>query len=162
MPSNPKNTIGYLCNNPCNLLRSFPPWHGEITNSGQAQNSFQYAQLASGRFAVFETVQLGYRATRKNLYAYRGVGDTYPIDYIKRWAPAPKVRVGVIGTVANGEDQNDPLSYCETVCAVARINPDVPLDLDKDVGKFMMGMTHVELGGFPYDYSVIEESLKLT
>jgi len=84
----PKQTRGYLNNNPGNMDRGDPPWNGEIRDIAKCQNDIQRGELSHGRFCVFESAEMGIRAMAKTLLAYHDrLGCRSIRDYINRWAP---------------------------------------------------------------------------
>jgi len=84
----PRQTRGFLNNNPGNMDRGEPPWNGEIRDPARCINEVQRSELVHGRFCVFVDASHGIRAMVHNLWAYHDrLGCRSIRDYINRWAP---------------------------------------------------------------------------
>jgi hypothetical protein len=148
--SDPRQTVGYLCNNPGDIDRVAQAWQGEIRSATQAQNETQRRQLAAGgRFCVFVSAGYGVRAMAKNLHAYwtvLGLDTVHGI--VGEWAPP---------------SENDTASYVAAVSAQTGFDPNQPLALDRRgvMQPLITALICHELGGNPYDRGEIDEGLTL-
>lgn len=102
----------------------------------------------NGRFATFETPELGIAAMAKNLMAYQ---DKYAINtvskIVSRWAPA-------------GDNNNVP-AYVAAVSKQTGYKPDEPLDLKdpKVLAPLISAITNHENGQNPYSPEVIAKAI---
>lgn len=146
----PKETRGFLNNNPGNMDRGEPPWNGEIRDVAQCQNDVQRAELTHGRFCVFIDAQHGIRALVHNLWAYRDrLGAKSIRDYINRWAPP---------------NENNTAGYIQRVCDSVGVGPDDPVDISQRpvIRALVEGIISVECAGNPYEGTgTIDEGLTL-
>jgi len=145
----PKQTRGYLNNNPGNMDRGEPPWNGEIRDVAKCQNDVQRNELLHGRFCVFERAELGIRAIAKNLIAYRDrLGCRTIRDYINRWAPP---------------NENNTEAYIANVAARAKTSPDAEIDIANPGIMFAVidGIIRVECAGMPYEGNEIADGMQL-
>ena len=66
----PRQTRGFLNNNPGNMDRGEPPWNGEVRDPVRCANEVQRSELVHGRFCVFVDAPHGMGTTTIN-----GVND---------------------------------------------------------------------------------------
>lgn len=143
----PKQTRGYLNNNPGNMDRGEPPWNGEIRQVALCTNDVQRAELTHGRFCVFVDAEHGIRAMAKNLMAYRDrLGCKSVRDYINRWAPP---------------NENNTEAYINNVARSLGVGPDDPVDLGKAMHGLIDAIIRVECAGMPYDGDEIERGIAM-
>lgn len=113
---------GLRNNNPGNIEINFDTFQGEVRPS---QDS---------RFKQFESMEYGYRAMFRILITYR---EKYGLktlrQWINRWAPPM---------------ENDTESYIDTVSRLAKVYPDVEIDVaNKDLMcRIVAAMSRVENG----------------
>lgn len=145
----PKQTRGYLNNNPGNMDRGEPPWNGEIRDVAMCQNDMQRMEMTHGRFCVFERAVMGIRAMAKNLLAYhdRLSCDTIR-EYIERWAPP---------------NENNTEAYVAQVASRLACSPDEPIEIrdPKVMEAIIDGIIRVECAGMPYEGNEIAEGVAL-
>lgn len=116
---------GLRNNNPGNIEINFDTFQGEVRPS---QDS---------RFKQFESMEYGYRAMFRILITYR---EKYGLktlrQWINRWAPPM---------------ENDTESYIDTVSRLAKVYPDVEIDVaNKDLMcRIVAAMSRVENGVNP-------------
>jgi hypothetical protein len=148
----PRETRGFLNNNPGNIDRQIPQsqwWQGEIRDTNDPRLSgFQLHELLAGRFCVFSQAEWGIRALVKNLQAYHRGGWNTINKAINRWAPptendteAYKARVEK-QTGKDRYERFDPNSYVEMRALAEAI-------------------ICVECGGMPYQGAEVENGLRL-
>jgi len=143
----PKQTRGYLNNNPGNMDRGEPPWNGEVRQVSLCTNDVQRAELTHGRFCVFVDAEHGIRAMAKNLMAYRDrLGCKSVRDYINRWAPP---------------NENNTDAYINNVARSLGVGPDDPVDLGKAMHGLIDAIIRVECAGMPYDGDEIERGIAM-
>ena len=143
----PKQTRGYLNNNPGNMDRGEPPWNGEVRQVALCTNDIQRAELTHGRFCVFVDAEHGIRAMAKNLMAYRDrLGCKSVRDYINRWAPP---------------NENNTEAYINNVARSLGVGPDDPVDLGKAMHGLIDAIIRVECAGMPYDGDEIERGIAM-
>ena len=143
----PKQTRGYLNNNPGNMDRGEPPWNGEIRQVSLCTNDVQRNELTHGRFCVFTDAEHGIRAMAKNLMAYRDrLGCKSVRDYINRWAPP---------------NENNTEAYINNVARSLGVGPDDPVDLGKAMHGLIDAIIRVECAGMPYDGDEIERGIAM-
>lgn len=145
----PKQTRGYLNNNPGNMDRAEPPWNGEIRDVAKCTNDVQRAELTHGRFCVFVDARYGIRAMVHNLWAYHDkLGCKSIRDYINRWAPP---------------NENNTAGYIARVVSSVSIGPDEPVDIYEraNMRALVDGIINVECAGMPYDGTEIEDGMTL-
>ncbi len=145
----PKQTRGFLNNNPTNMDRGEPPWNGEIRDVANCANDVQRGELTHGRFCVFTDAAHGIRAAALNLRAYHDrLGCRTIRDYINRWAPP---------------NENNTAGYIDRVAGSLGIGADVPFQLweRKALHALLDGIIRVECAGMPYDGGEIDEGLTL-
>lgn len=146
----PRQTRGYLNNNPGNIDRAAPPyWDGEIRDVNDPRlTAFQRKELVEGRFCVFTRAHYGLRALAKNLLAcHDRLGDSTVPQYIGHWAPP--------------SDNNNTAAYIAAVCAEAGVSLyDVINIRDRRVLKAVMhGIVRVECAGVPYSDDQFDEAI---
>lgn len=149
MPIDPLQTRGYKNCNPGNLDRGEPPWLGEIRDPNDCKNDVQLAELAHGRFCVFEDAEHGIRAMVKNLWAYHDrLGCRTIRDYINRWAPP---------------NENNTAGYIQRVADSVGVGPDTEVDIDHwgVLRAIIDGIINVECAGMPYTGNEIETGMTL-
>jgi hypothetical protein len=145
----PKNTRGFLNNNPGNMDRGEPPWDGEIRDVARCTNDIQRSELTHGRFCVFADAPHGVRAMAKNLRAYRDRLGCHTVrDYINRWAPP---------------NENNTAAYVSAVSHRLGIGDDDPVDIERRpvMHALVDAIIRVECAGMPYDGSEIDDGLAL-
>jgi len=122
------NVRGYRNNNPGNLEATVR-WAG-MTGS-------------DGRFAQFESPEMGYRAMGKNLLAYQNRHGLNTVrGIISRWAPP---------------GENDTKAYVDKISKELGVGPDDPLNLSdqKTLQRLMTGIARHENGGLLHNQDVI-------
>lgn len=125
-------TLGFKLNNPLNMrpLGGGVLWHGQ---TGQANG-----------FCVFSDVRWCFRAWLIEARNYRLTWNCQTVfDYIKHYAPEG--------------DGNDPVAYAGAVEKYMGVASGSPVDLDHDKLLFCKGQMVEEIGGVPYDDSLITE-----
>ena len=145
----PKQTRGYLNNNPGNMDRGEPPWNGEIRDVAMCQNDMQRMEMTHGRFCVFERAVMGIRAMAKNLLAYHDrLGCDTIREYIERWAPP---------------NENNTEAYVAQVASRLACSPDEPIEIrdPKVMEAIIDGIIRVECAGMPYEGNEIAEGVAL-
>lgn len=145
----PKQTRGYLNNNPGNMDRSEPPWNGEIRDVSLCTNDVQRMELTHGRFCVFKNAIMGIRAMTKNLLAYHDrLGCETVREYIERWAPP---------------NENNTQAYINNVAMRIGVTPDDPIEITNPdiMAAVIDGIIRVECAGMPYDGNEIAEGMKM-
>jgi len=145
----PKQTRGYLNNNPGNMDRGEPPWNGEIRDVAKCQNDIQRMEMTHGRFCVFENAVMGIRAMAKNLLAYHDrIGCDTIREYIERWAPP---------------NENNTEAYVAQVASRLACSPDEPIEIrdPKVMAAIIDGIIRVECAGMPYEGNEIAEGVAL-
>jgi hypothetical protein len=131
--------LGLRCRNPGNIVTG-QHWQGEIG--------------ASGRFAVFDTMENGIRALALNLIAYSKHDDGHGgkidtvAEAISRWAPS--------------SDNNDTSAYIHFVCTVLECGPDDVFDFtNKDFLFWMVtAIGEQENGHDPFTESVTDAQIE--
>lgn len=144
----PKETRGFLNNNPGNMDRSEPPWNGEIRDVSLCTNDVQRRELTRGRFCVFVSPVMGIRAMAKNLLAYNSrLGCRSVRDYINRWAPPI---------------ENNTEAYIQNVARRIGVSADETIAIrDRNVMAALIdGIIRVECAGMPYEGNEIEDGIK--
>ena len=144
----PRETRGFLNNNPGNMDRGAVEWNGEVRDAELAQNDMQTWELTKGRFCVFTTPVLGIRAMAKNLRAYRSIGDVTIRQYIDRWAPP---------------NENDTEAYIARVASSVGVVADANVDIEqyRVMSAIVDAIIRVECAGMPYDGNEIKDGLAL-
>ena len=145
----PRQTRGFLNNNPGNMDRGEPPWNGEIRDPARCANELQRSELVHGRFCVFVDAPHGIRAMVHNLWAYHDrLGCRTIRDYINRWAPP---------------NENNTAGYIARVAASVGTDSDAEVDIHdrRIVGAVVNGIINVECAGMPYNGDEIDQGLAL-
>lgn len=115
-------TRGYRNNNPGNIRKNSDVFQGEVNPSQDKE------------FKQFKTMAYGYRAVFKILMTYH---KKYHLNTIRmmigRWAPP---------------EENHTENYIKTVCDVAGMNPDGPVDTGNRelMIRIVAGISRVENG----------------
>jgi hypothetical protein len=146
----PRQTRGFLNNNPGNMNRSAgEPWQGEIRDSNDKRLSgFQVHELLAGRFCVFASAEWGIRALVRNLQAYQAAGwDTISM-MIDHWAPP---------------NENDTTAYKQAVSQKTGIGLYDRLDMKvyANAHAVVDAIIRVECNGMPYEGKELEDGLRL-
>lgn len=145
----PKQTRGFLNNNPGNMDRGTDPWQGEIRDVALCRNDMQRQELTIGRFCVFIDAAHGVRAMVFNLRAYRDrLGCRTVNDFIRRWAPP---------------NENNTAGYVLRVCEAIAADPNTPIDIEvrRNMRGLVQAIIGVECAGNPYDGTEIDDGLNL-
>lgn len=144
----PRDTRGFLNNNPGNMDRGTVVWNGEVRDVASAQNTMQIWELTTGRFCVFVSAVLGIRAMAKNLRAYHSIGDSTIRQYIDRWAPPI---------------ENDTAAYIAAVAERVGVSADERVDIEqyRVMSALVDAIIRVECAGMPYDGDEIKDGLAL-
>lgn len=144
----PRETRGFLNNNPGNMDRGRVPWNGEVRDVSLAQNTMQTWELTNGRFCVFVSAVMGIRGMAKNLRAYRSIGDATIRQFIDRWAPP---------------NENNTAAYIAAVATRVGVSADDRVDIEQYAVMHALvdAIIRVECAGMPYDGDEIKDGLAL-
>jgi len=127
-------TRGYRNNNPGNI---------------EAGQGFQGEVGSDGRFAVFSSPELGYRALGRNLLTYQNAHGLSTIrQIISRWAPP---------------GENNTASYIDAVSRELGVGPDAPLNLSQQrtLEQMITAIARHENGGLNHSPSVISAGAQM-
>ena len=144
----PRQSRGFLNNNPGNIDRSEPPWLGEIRDITLCQNDTQRVELGQGRFCVFVDARHGIRAMARNLAAYYGrLGLKTVRGLVYRWAPP---------------HENNTQGYLQRVCSATGLGPDDEItDLAAALPALIDAIIRVECAGMPYGGTEIADGIAM-
>ena len=132
-------------NLPRNLRNKNP---GNVIDGAWAARQPGYAG-SDGHFAIFDTMENGYRAANKNVDSYASRGVRTPMQILNLWAPG-----------SSGEG-NDPAAYASSVQRKTGLDPNAPVGTDPDSrARMLRGITEVEAGrASPYTDAQISAAL---